>query len=758
MKRFTFLKSLVMLFALCLLGTGAAWAQTEVFYESFDKCNGTGGNDNQWSNNIATNKLTNDFLDNEGWENSNVDGLYWYIADQCIKVNSSSTSTNITTPAIVISGKGTLTFRAGAWKKDNVTLNVEFEGATASDNTSFQLTQSQFDDYTIHFEATSSPIKITFSGKKRFFLDEVKVVAGEEQGGGDTPEPPVDEEETFFEESFGADQGLFTIDNKNLGGTTYVWSFDENYGMKASAFVSGTRYATESWLVSPSINLADATTATLTFEQAANFFNGTLADAVSVQVREQGGEWTELDVTGWPAGNNWTFVTSTADLSAYVGKTIQIAFAYTSTTSTAGTWEIKNFIVKGKGEGGVTEVAAPEFSVPAGMYSKPFDLTLSAPEADLIMYTLDGSDPSFENNVGEIYEEGTPIHISETTTVKAIALDADANASRVVSATYTIATLVGDGSFENPYTIADLKLLGNKFKADDVWVKGTIVGVYQSGGLENPIKTCTNIALGTDDKNYIPVQLPSGSIRNALNIPGDPEEGTPANPEMLNQEVTLHGNLETYFNVLGLKDTDKAAGLGEIEVSATGYSTYFTDMPFEVPAGIEAGIVTGAENGKLTVDYRYTEGDRVPANTGLLVKAAEGTYPIVVINSSAQTPDNNYLKGSVETGMTEGDGCLFYMLSYDKNGKNLGFYWGAEDGAAFESGAGKAYLALPQTVASQVRGFILDGSTTGISGVTAEATNAPAAVYSLTGVRMGTTTDNLPAGIYIVNGKKVLVK
>lgn len=751
MKRFTFLKSLVMLFALCLLGTGAAWAQTEVFYESFDKCNGTGGNDNQWSNNIATNKLTNDFLDNEGWENSNVDGLYWYIADQCIKVNSSSTSTNITTPAIVISGKGTLTFRAGAWKKDNVTLNVEFEGATASDNTSFQLTQSQFDDYTIHFEATSSPIKITFSGKKRFFLDEVKVVAGEEQGGGDTPEPPVDEEETFFEESFGADQGLFTIDNKNLGGTTYVWSFDENYGMKASAFVSGTRYATESWLVSPSINLADATTATLTFEQAANFFNGTLADAVSVQVREQGGEWTALDVTGWPESDSWTFVKSTADLSAYVGKTIQIAFAYTSTTSTAGTWEIKNFIVKGKGEGGVTEVAAPKFSVPAGMYSKPIDLTLSAPEADLIMYTLDGSDPSFENNVGEIYKEGTPIHISETTTVKAIALDADANASRVVSATYTIATLGGDGSFENPYTIADLRLLGETFTANDVWVKGSIVGVYQNGGdLESPIKTPSNIALGTES-DYIPVQLSNGSsIRDILNLVD--------NSEMLNREVILHGNLATYFSTLGLKDTDKAAGLGEIKVSAAGYSTFFTDMPFEVPAGIEAGIVTEAKNGKLTVDYRYTEGDRVPANTGLLIKAAEGTYPIVVINSSAQTPGDNYLKGSVDAAKTEGEDCLFYMLSYDQNKENLGFYWGAAGGAAFESGAGKAYLALPQTVASQVRGFVLDGTTTGISGVTTEANNAPAAVYSLTGVRMGTTTDGLPAGIYIVNGKKVLVK
>lgn len=400
-------------------------------------------------------------------------------------------------------------------------------------------------------------------------------------------------------------------------------------------------------------------------------------------------------------------------------------------------------------EGGATYVQEPKFSVAAGTYSKPFDLTLSAPDADRIMYTLDGTDPSIEDNIGKIYE--SPIHISTTTTVKAIALDADANASDVVSATYTIVALDGDGSFENPYTITDLRILGEEFTANDVWVKGSIVGVYKLGGeLENPIKTPSNIALGTES-DYIPVQLSKGSIRDILNLVD--------NSEMLNREVILHGNLATYFSTLGLKDTDKAAGLGEIKVSAADYSTFFTDMPFEVPAGIEAGIITGARNGKLTVDYhRYTEGDRVPANTGLLIKAAEGTYPIVVINSNAQTPDDNYLKGSVNGGLTKGEGCLFYMLSYDANDKNLGFYWGAAHGAAFESGAGKAYLALPQAVASQVRGFVLDGTTTGISGVTTEANNAPAAVYSLTGVRMGTSTDGLPAGIYIVNGKKVLVK
>ena len=55
---------------------------------------------------------------------------------------------------------------------------------------------------------------------------------------------------------------------------------------------------------------------TLSFEQACNFFKGTLADAISVQVREKDGQWVKLDVTGWPESDSWTFVDATADLSA----------------------------------------------------------------------------------------------------------------------------------------------------------------------------------------------------------------------------------------------------------------------------------------------------------------------------------------------------------------------------------------------------------------------------------------------------------
>ena len=48
----------------------------------------------------------------------------------------------------------------------------------------------------------------------------------------------------------------------------------------------------------------------------------------------------------WPAGSDWNFVTSTADLTPYVGQTVTIAFKYTSSTSASATWEVKNFVVE----------------------------------------------------------------------------------------------------------------------------------------------------------------------------------------------------------------------------------------------------------------------------------------------------------------------------------------------------------------------------------------------------------------------------
>lgn len=129
---------------------------------------------------------------------------------------------------------------------------------------------------------------------------------------------------------------------------TYIWTPTPTYGMKATAFVNPINYESESWLISPTINLSETTNPVMVFDFVTRYFTNPATDA-TIQISEnyQGGDpstatWTQIP---YPFTNmsNWTFVTTNPiDLSAFANKSIRIAFKYTSTSTKAGTWEIKN--------------------------------------------------------------------------------------------------------------------------------------------------------------------------------------------------------------------------------------------------------------------------------------------------------------------------------------------------------------------------------------------------------------------------------
>ena len=165
---------------------------------------------------------------------------------------------------------------------------------------------------------------------------------------GVTPPNPGTE---IFSETFATGQGGFTIQDVVLPSElSYVWQHAPSYScMKASAYV-GQAFNAESWLVSPAIDLSGVSDATLTVEQAINYAapQGVLAMMISTNYNGDvtTATWNELNLDQWPAGNNWTFITSSADLSPYVGQQVTIAFKYTSSTSASATWEVKNFVVE----------------------------------------------------------------------------------------------------------------------------------------------------------------------------------------------------------------------------------------------------------------------------------------------------------------------------------------------------------------------------------------------------------------------------
>lgn len=183
-------------------------------------------------------------------------------------------------------------------------------------------------------------------GNKNLFI--MEKAGAYEFVGGETPEPTPST--TYLEETFASDHGDFMIDDKSVGdGLSYVWKVDTKYGyIKASGYYKQ-MIASESWLISPSIDLSKATSPVLTFQQANNKFSSleVMKQQISVLV-DDGSGFKTVSVDNYGDNASWNFVNATVDLSAYKGKSIKIAFKYTSSAESAGSWEIKNLKVAEK--------------------------------------------------------------------------------------------------------------------------------------------------------------------------------------------------------------------------------------------------------------------------------------------------------------------------------------------------------------------------------------------------------------------------
>ena len=287
---------------------------------------------------------------------------------------------------------GTLTATAGTNNKD-VAMYIDAQGTTATATAIILPTAASTDQTSLNltfnlngqsFTHTISDASIFEKGKNVSFNANLSINNGKrvvtieaatiedwtEKPGGDINvgfdgegQPQPGGETVILDESFATGQGAFTIEDKKLPeGGTYVWKHDtykdDNY-MKASAFIESAKES-ESWLVSPAIDLSKATTATLTFDHT-HKFAGTPSEELTLWVTETSAEnWQQLTIDKYGTNNDYTFVTPSIDLSAYAGKTIKFAFKYISTNSAAGTWEIKNVKVVANGEGGGTVDPEPE--------------------------------------------------------------------------------------------------------------------------------------------------------------------------------------------------------------------------------------------------------------------------------------------------------------------------------------------------------------------------------------------------------------
>ena len=249
--------------------------------------------------------------------------------------------------------------------------------------------------------------------------------------------------------------------------------------------------------------------------------------------------------------------------------------------------------------------------------------------------------------------------------------------------------------------------------------------------------------------------------------------------ELNGREVTVTGIVVPYNNApqiaitkfvlapeyVTVEISEKAKGVGFYGSKEYYYGTmYYSDKRIKLNndnGSIEA-LVLRVSDGKLESHSSYSgyNNDVIAEGVGVLLQAdAAGTYKFEVTTDepTVKAIDGNLLQGTDDDATITDAGYKYYMLSLDKNNDNLGFYFdkNSNGGTQLKNKAHKAYLAVPTEDAS-AKGYAFGGDeTTGVEGIeNGELRIENSEVYDLQGRRMN--GKNLPKGVYIVNGKKVV--
>lgn len=398
------------------------------------------------------------------------------------------------------------------------------------------------------------------------------------------------------------------------------------------------------------------------------------------------------------------------------------------------------------------EKPRPELSFEKSLIELPMGET--AVPANALTSNSDGAVTysSSDENVATVAQDGTVTFVGcglATITATAAATGSYAEGT----ASYKVLFPSGDGTWEHPYSPVDVVNSTSIKDGADITVAGYYVGYPGQGDaptadkFENSAMALSSVTEGVSAENTIPAAVHK-NLREGITT-----------EDNIGQWVVITAKKNKYFSKPGINKpgVDQRIAIGKIEMDAEGYATFYSAVPAIVPEGLQAGLVTVNEQQRLLINYCYGAGEVIPAKTGVLLKGAEGSYPQVFQAATTTVPAENLLHGTItdqETAAPEaGKDYRFYKLSLDNDNQNLGFYWGAEDGAAFTNKAGRAYLAIEKTAAA-VKGFSITDLETGIGHVNGQVTAEDGAVYDLQGRRV----EKAVRGMYIQNGRKFMVK
>ena len=202
--------------------------------------------------------------------------------------------------------------------------------------------------------------------------------------------------------------------------------------------------------------------------------------------------------------------------------------------------------------------------------------------------------------------------------------------TKTVAISAKVVACQGKGTKEEPYTIGDLTKLANP--GTKAWVAGYIIGEITDNELSTSgFTTNSNIALAEtvgETKKYAPIQLPTGEVRNKLNLVN--------NPTNLNKQVVLYGTLEAYYSLPGVKNVSAYEFLPEpvvnhtVTVTANAEGENVVSGGGEYAAGEEV-TVTASEELDGWVFIGWTEDGEFVANDPEYTFVVEGDVELVAV-------------------------------------------------------------------------------------------------------------------------------
>ena len=436
----------------------------------------------------------------------------------------------------------------------------------------------------------------------------------------------------------------------------------------------------------------------------------------------------------------------------------------TLTNTSTGQARIKTITVYYEEQGGV---AQPKFSVAAGSYSASFDLELNADGND-IYYTLDGTEP--DENSSE-YTEAIPVKASVL--VKAIAVDSNGESSSVAEANYEVASNIVSGKYVKARNLTDWT--GNYlivYEDGSVAFNGDLDAIDATGNYVN-VEIADDAIVATADTESASfdiqkiddgysVRAKSGLYigRDATSNGMDKSTST-VYVNSIDENGVISGSGGTklqYYSASGserfryYKTTQKTVSLYRfvravhtLNVTDCGWATLCLNYDAEIPTGVTCYAVSAVDGEYATL--AEVEGV-IPANTGVIVEAEAGSYTFEVATEEGSDVANE-LRGTTVNKYIFEDAYVLGIVD-----GVVGLYKAQMAGGVWLNNANKAYLPASVANGAASYSFRFGEGTTGISEVKGESGNVKG-IYDLTGRRVEAIT---APGIYVVGGKKVLVK